>query len=78
MLRNEYEVIGGENRRSNAYTQEEGLRAGDPLSTILFLIVLAWIFAGVADSAAPANQKNIVITRAMISKRFFMVQDFLK
>ena len=47
MLENEYEVIGQDNQRSARYKQEEGLRAGDPLSTILFTMVLGWIFQGV-------------------------------
>ena len=47
MLESEFEVIGQDNQRSQRLTQDEGLRTGDPLSTVLFIIVLGWVLEGV-------------------------------
>ena len=50
MLHSEFEIIGADNQRSSRFTQEGGLRTGDPLSTGLFITVLAWVLEGVDRS----------------------------
>ena len=47
MLESEFEVIGPDNGRSQREVQDEGLRTGDPLSTVLFIVTLAWVLKGV-------------------------------
>ena len=47
MLTNRFRVIGRDTLPPSEYTQDEGLRTGDPRATIFLIAVLGWIYVGV-------------------------------
>ena len=71
MLTNRFRVIGRDTPSSSEYTQDEGLRTGDPLATVFFIAALGWIFAGLdkmEKASIPSTLSDLDKVRLIITE----------